>query len=74
MLIPAGPKAGTLSDASSKPIFIAGALGWQKMATKMATKMVLRIDQNGAVQITNALNERLKFETKPKNLEIIPAF
>lgn len=74
VLIPAGPKAGTLSDASSKPIFIAGALGWQKMATKMATKMVLRIDQNGAVQITNALNERLKFETKPKNLEIIPAF
>jgi thiamine biosynthesis lipoprotein ApbE len=34
VLIPAGPKAGTLSDAASKPIFIAGPDGWRAMAKK----------------------------------------
>jgi thiamine biosynthesis lipoprotein len=34
VLIPPGPKAGTLSDAASKPIFIAGPDGWREMAEK----------------------------------------
>jgi thiamine biosynthesis lipoprotein len=32
VLIPAGTRAGTLSDAASKPIFIAGPDGWRDMA------------------------------------------
>ena len=36
MLIPAGTRAGTLSDAASKPIFIAGPDGWRDMARRLA--------------------------------------
>ncbi|HSG22968.1 MAG TPA: FAD:protein FMN transferase, partial [Azonexus sp.] len=40
VLIPAGPKAGTLSDAVSKPIFIAGPADWREIAGKMGIGLV----------------------------------
>jgi thiamine biosynthesis lipoprotein len=61
VLIPAGPKSGTLSDASSKPLFIAGAAGWREMARQMDVSLVLRIDRDGRIFITEALNRRLEF-------------
>lgn len=41
VLVPAGPKAGTLSDATSKPIFIAGPDGWRAMARRIDRKSVV---------------------------------
>ncbi len=61
VLIPAGPKSGTLSDASSKPLFIAGAAGWREMARQMDVGLVLRIDRDGRIFITEALSRRLEF-------------
>lgn len=61
VLVPAGPKSGTLSDASSKPIFIAGPDGWREMAGKIGIGMVLRVDRDNRVFVTAALRQRLEF-------------
>lgn len=72
VLIPAGPRAGTLSDASSKPIFIAGPETWRKMSGQTNINLVLRVDRDGNIQVTKALNERLDFIGKPPAMDIIP--
>ncbi len=64
VVIPAGQKSGTLSDALSKPIFIAGPEQWQAMARKLGVNAALRVDANGTIQVTDALRRRL--ETKEK--------
>jgi FAD:protein FMN transferase len=72
VLIPAGPKAGTLSDASSKPIFIAGPDHWREMARKMNVALVLRVDQDNRVFVTEALRQRLSFVGQAPDLTIVP--
>lgn len=72
VVIPAGPKSGTLSDASSKPIFIAGPEHWREMARKMNIGLVLRVDRDNRIFVTEALNQRLSFIGQPPALTIIP--
>lgn len=72
VLIPAGPKAGTLSDASSKPIFIAGDQGWREMAGKLQIQLVFRVDRNNQVFVTEALHKRLEFIGKAPPLTVLP--
>lgn len=72
VLIPAGPKAGTLSDAASKPIFIAGPEAWQEMAKKMKIGLVLRVDRDNRIFITEALRKRLEFVGQPPQLNVVP--
>ena len=72
VLIPTGPKAGTLSDATSKPIFIAGPDAWRDMANKMKIGLVLRVDRNNQVFVTEALNKRLEFIGPKPALTILP--
>ena len=72
VLIPAGPKAGTLSDAASKPIFIAGPDGWREMARKMEISLVLRVDRNGQIFITEALQQRLAFIGQTPEMAVVP--
>lgn len=62
LLIEPGVLAGMRSDALSKPLFIAGE-NWLAMAAKLGVKAVLRVDSGGKVEITPALEARLKFET-----------
>ncbi|MBS1141176.1 MAG: ApbE-like lipoprotein [Proteobacteria bacterium] len=71
VLIPKGPKAGTLSDAASKPIFIAGPDGWRDMARKMDVGLVLRVDHNNQIFVTEALRQRLEFIGSPPDLNVI---
>ncbi|WP_295005082.1 FAD:protein FMN transferase [uncultured Dechloromonas sp.] len=71
VLIPAGPNAGTLSDASSKPVFIAGPDGWRDMARQMAVGLVLRIDRDGRVFVTEALSRRLEFVGKVPDATVV---
>ena len=59
ILIPPGPKAGTLSDAASKPIFIAGPEHWREMARKMEIGLVLRVDRDNRIFVTDGLRKRL---------------
>lgn len=72
VLIPAGTKSGTLSDASSKPIFIAGPDDWRTMARKMEIGLVLRVDRDSRVFVTDALHKRLEFVGQPPLLTVVP--
>lgn len=60
IVIPGGAKSGTLSDALSKPIFIAGAEQWWNIAKKLGVTQVLRVDADGKIQISVALKQRLE--------------
>ena len=72
VLIPAGPRSGTLSDAASKPIFIAGPAGWRDMAGKMEIGLVLRVDRDNRIFVTEALRQRLEFIGKPPEINAVP--
>ena len=72
VLISARPAAGTLSDAASKPLFIAGT-AWPALAAKLAVDQVLRVDAAGQIQVSAALQRRLQFVgISPQKVEIIP--
>lgn len=72
VLIPPGPKAGTLSDAASKPIFIAGPERWRDLARKMDTGLVLRVDRDERIFVTEALHRRLEFIGQAPALTVVP--
>ncbi|MDK9724199.1 MAG: FAD:protein FMN transferase [Sterolibacteriaceae bacterium MAG5] len=59
VLIAPRPQAGMWSDVASKPIFIAGA-GWREMARRLDIAAVLRVDAAGRVEMTEAMQARLK--------------
>ena len=60
-IITHGARAGTLSDAPSKPLFIAGSAGWRNAAQKMNLGEALLIDGDGVVHLTEAMQKRLEF-------------
>ncbi len=70
VLIPAGAKAGTRSDAASKPIFIAGPDKWRDMARKMDVSLVLRVDRDNRIFVTEALHQRLEYMGKPPEIVV----
>lgn len=59
-----GPRAGTLSDATSKPLFISGAAVWRDAARKMQLEEAMLIDDTGKVHLTVAMQKRLEFTDK----------
>ena len=56
-----GIRAGVLSDAASKPLFISGAPAWLAAAHKMQLDEALLIDAEGVVHLTAAMQKRLEF-------------
>jgi thiamine biosynthesis lipoprotein len=72
VLIPAGPRAGTLSDAASKPIFIAGPEQWRALAQKMETPLVLRIAADNRIFVSESLKKRLDFIGQPPAITVVP--
>ena len=71
VLVSKRPAAGTLSDAASKPLFIAGT-GWPALASKLSIDQVLRVDQDGHVEVSAALHRRLEYVgVDTKMLEIV---
>lgn len=65
-----GPQAGALSDAASKPIFIAGSADWPRLARKMGVANVLRVDASGVVELTRDMSERIDFLAPKPNAQI----
>lgn len=51
--------AGALSDAASKPLFIAGAAEWRGLARRLGVEHALRIDGEGVMHVTAAFRQRL---------------
>lgn len=65
VLISPGENAGTLSDAFSKPPFIADAAHWQQAARALGLSHILRVDDQGRIEVSPELNARLTFVGKP---------
>lgn len=63
-ILTSGIRAGVLSDAVSKPLFISGSAGWRDMANKMGITHALLIDESGTVYLTAAMQKRLEFTDK----------
>ncbi len=59
ILITPRDHAGTLSDAPSKPAFIAGG-GWRDQVRRFGIDHALRMDANGQIEVTRALRARLQ--------------
>lgn len=59
-----GARAGVLSDAASKPLFISGSQGWYSAAQKINIPEALLIDGSGTVHLTSAMQKRLEFTDK----------
>lgn len=72
VLMPPGPRAGTLSDALSKPVFIAGPQQWWDVARATGAVQVLRVHADGGVQVSRSLAERLTWTSQPTRLEQLP--
>jgi thiamine biosynthesis lipoprotein len=71
VLVSRRPAAGTLSDAASKPLFIAG-VEWPSLAAKLSIDQVLRVDADGHLQVSAALQRRLEYvATDAKTVEIV---
>jgi thiamine biosynthesis lipoprotein len=67
-----GPRAGILSDAASKPLFLAGAGGWRAAARQMALPEAMLVDAQGGIHLTAALDKRLEFADKNIPAEVVP--
>ncbi len=67
-----GEHAGLLSDASSKPLFIAGAQGWVDAARKMQLEDALLIDADGVVHLTAGMQKRLEFTDSKTIRAVVP--
>ncbi|MDA8384036.1 MAG: FAD:protein FMN transferase [Betaproteobacteria bacterium] len=72
VIAPPGPLSGALSDAASKPIFIAGTRGWRAAARRMGIKDVMLIDDRGQVYLTQSMARRLHFVEKGLILHVVP--
>lgn len=66
-----GPRAGTLSDVASKPLFIAGPDDWRRMAEKMGIQEVLFIAADGQATVTGAMNARLVWEKPATGARVV---
>ena len=67
-----GARAGVLSDAASKPLFIAGAQGWRAAAAQMGLSEAMLVDGQGKIHVTAELQKRLKFTDKNVHPEVEP--
>ena len=59
-----GARAGVLSDATSKPLFIAGVGAFKASADKMQLSDALLVDASGSVHLTASMQKRLEFSDK----------
>jgi thiamine biosynthesis lipoprotein len=67
-----GPRAGVLSDAVSKPLFIAGVDGWRVAAAQMNLHEAMLVDGQGNIHLTAALQKRLEFTDKNLHVAALP--
>lgn len=67
-----GAHAGVLSDAASKPLFIAGAGGWRAAAARMNLPEAMLVDGQGNIYLTDAMQKRLEFTDKDVRFKAEP--
>ena len=67
-----GARAGVLSDAASKPLFISGVRGWRAAARQMNLSEAMLVDGQGVVHLTAELQKRLEFTDKNIRPQVEP--
>ena len=67
-----GLRAGVLSDAVSKPLFVAGPDAWRAVAKKMQLDDALLINAVGTLFLTESMQNRLTFTDKDMNRKMVP--
>lgn len=60
VLVTSRPGAGALSDAASKPLFLAGD-AWPDYARRLNVAHVLRVDDQGSITLSRPMQARLAF-------------
>jgi FAD:protein FMN transferase len=60
VLVKGGIHPGALSDAGTKPLFIAGRDGWRAAARRIGIDLAMLIDDHGEVYLTTRLAKRVK--------------
>lgn len=70
VLIPPAPDAGLRSDVLTKPLFIAGDR-WTELARRLDVTQVLRVDGQGRIFVTPAMQARLHFEMDSLNVKLV---
>jgi len=70
VLIAPGPRAGTLSDAASKPLFVAGAGAWRETARRLGLAQALLIDGEGVMHVTADFRARLTLLAADVRMEV----
>lgn len=59
------------ADAAATALSVAGSKNWQEIASKMGIHLVMLIDANGDIQMTPAMEKRVKFLNKSPTSHII---
>jgi thiamine biosynthesis lipoprotein len=72
VLVPRQVGAGALSDAASKPIFIAGQSGWREAAARMGVASAMLVDMDGTIHLTRDMLKRLDWSEPVSVAEVIP--
>jgi thiamine biosynthesis lipoprotein len=60
-----------LADAAATALFVAGSKNWQNIARNMGIHLVMLIDAEGNIQMTPAMEKRIKFLNKSPTSRII---
>lgn len=71
VIAPPGEHAGTLSDVTTKPIFIAGEANAPHFAARFGVKDVLLVDAQGRVAVTASMSRRTSWLEKPGRIDVI---
>jgi thiamine biosynthesis lipoprotein len=71
VLVPARPASGALSDAASKPLFIAEAARWRQLARRLGVEHVMRVDAQGKITVTRAMRARVEFLHSGQPIEVV---
>jgi len=64
-------KNGSLADAASTALFVAGPNDWQEIASEMGISEVMMIDKQGRIIMSPSMQKRIKLEPEYKDREII---
>ena len=59
-VLAAGPRAGVLSDAASKPGFLADIKDWEANLIPLGINAAIRVDESGKIAMTKAMGQRAK--------------
>ena len=58
------------SDVLTKPLFLAGDR-WSELARQLDVIRVLRVNANGKISVTNAMQARLRFEMENLDINLV---